>query len=84
MRFNLNAQLILSHLSMGIIPLLVISVVIWLTVAESFETIGDKGVSTVEHAAYEQLTTMCSIKEKQIAYLFRVMEGQMYMLRDNA
>jgi tubulin-specific chaperone A len=84
MRFNLNAQLVLSHLGMGIIPLLVISVVIWLTVADSFETIGDKGVSAVEHAAYDQLTTMCSIKEKQIAYLFRVMEGQMYMLRDNA
>ncbi|MCW5212624.1 HAMP domain-containing protein, partial [Desulfobulbus sp. TB] len=84
MRFNLNAQLILSHLGMGIIPLLVISVVIWLTVADSFETIGDKGVTAVEHAAYEKLTTMCSIKEKQIAYLFRVMEGQMYMLRDNA
>ena len=84
MRFNLNAQLILSHLGMGIIPLLVISVVIWLTVADSFETIGNKGISAVEHAAYEKLTTMCSIKEKQIAYLFRVMEGQMYMLRDNA
>ncbi len=84
MRFNLNAQLVLSHLGMGIIPLLVISAVIWLTVADSFETIGDKGVSAVEHAAYDQLTTMCSIKERQIAYLFRVMEGQMYMLRDNA
>ncbi|MCI5197416.1 MAG: HAMP domain-containing protein, partial [Candidatus Electrothrix sp. AW5] len=84
MRFNLNAQLILSHLGMGIIPLLVISVVIWLTVADSFETIGNKGISAVEHAAYEKLTTMCSIKEKQIAYFFRVMEGQMHMLRDNA
>jgi tubulin-specific chaperone A len=84
MKFNLNAQLILSHLGMGIIPLLVISVVIWLTVADSFETLGDKGGSAVEHAAYDQLTTMCNIKEKQIAYLFRVMEGQMYMLRDNA
>ncbi len=84
MRFNLGIKLIFSHLGMGILPLLFISAVIWLTVAGSFETIGDQGVSAVEHAAHEQLTTMCSIKEKQIAYFFRVMEGQMYMLRDNA
>ncbi|RWX50234.1 hypothetical protein VU00_11173, partial [Candidatus Electrothrix marina] len=84
MRFNLGAKLIFSHLGMGILPLLFISVVIWLTVAGSFETIGDQGVSAVEHAAHDQLTTMCSMKEKQIAYFFRVMEGQMYMLRDNA
>ncbi|MCI5151300.1 MAG: hypothetical protein D3916_18270, partial [Candidatus Electrothrix sp. MAN1_4] len=84
MKFNLSTKLIVSHIGMGILPLLFISFVIWTTVSGSFETLGDKGVAAVERAAREQLTTMCSIKEKQIAYLFRVMEGQMYMLRDNA
>lgn len=84
MRFNLGAKLIFSHLGMGILPLLFISVVIWLTVSRGFETIGETSVAAVEHVAHDQLTTMCSIKEKQIAYFFRTMEGQMYMLRDNS
>ncbi|MCI5131951.1 MAG: hypothetical protein D3904_10585, partial [Candidatus Electrothrix sp. EH2] len=83
MSFNLGAKLIFSHVGMGILPLLFISAVIWLNVSASFETIGEKSVSAVEAAAHEQLTTMCSIKEKQIASFFRVMEGQMNVLRDN-
>ncbi|MCI5140465.1 MAG: hypothetical protein D3909_01790 [Candidatus Electrothrix sp. ATG1] len=65
MRINLNAKLIISHIGMGIVPLLIISAVIWLTVSNSFETIGNTGVSAVEHAAHEQLTTMCSIKKNR-------------------
>lgn len=84
MSFNLGAKLIFSHVGMGILPLLFISAVIWLNVSTSFETIGEKSVSAVEAAAHEQLTTMCSIKEKQISSFFRVMEGQMNVLRDNA
>ncbi|MCI5157848.1 MAG: hypothetical protein D3906_05300, partial [Candidatus Electrothrix sp. AUS1_2] len=84
MRFNLSSKLIISHVGMGILPLLFISVVIWFNVSGSFETLGEKGIAAVEHVAREQLRAMCSIKEKQIAYFFRVMEGQMYMLRDNS
>ncbi|XCN75320.1 MAG: response regulator [Candidatus Electrothrix aestuarii] len=84
MRFNLSSKLIISHLGMGVLPLLFISLVIWFNVSGGFQTLGEKGVAAVEHVAREQLRTMCSIKEKQVAYFFRAMEGQMYMLRDNS
>ncbi|XOF32849.1 MAG: response regulator [Candidatus Electrothrix sp. YB6] len=82
MRFNLGAKLIISHLGMGIIPLLFISWTLLMTASEGLKTVGNQGVSAVEQTAYDQLSGMCQIKEKQIIYFFKEMSGKLSMVRN--
>ncbi|MCW5204382.1 HAMP domain-containing protein, partial [Desulfobulbus sp. N2] len=81
MRFNLSAKLIISHLGMGILPLLFISGMLWIIASDSLEMIGEKGAAAVEEAALDQLETMCRIKKEQTMSFFEVLEGQLYIVR---
>ncbi|CAK8719817.1 hypothetical protein KKHLCK_09000 [Candidatus Electrothrix laxa] len=81
MRFNLGAKLIVSHLGMGILPLLFISGILWITASDSLEMIGDKGAAAVEKAALDQLETICRIKKEQTISFFEVQEGQLSIVR---
>ncbi|MCI5165933.1 MAG: response regulator [Candidatus Electrothrix sp. GM3_4] len=81
MRCNLGAKLIISHLGMGILPLLFISAMLWITASDSLEMIGDKGAAAVEKAALDQLETICRIKKEQTISFFEVLEGQLNIVR---
>jgi signal transduction histidine kinase len=83
MKASLSAQLLLSHLCVGLIPLLFISWLLWTSASKGLDNVSGQGVHAVEQAAYNELQLMCQIKEKQISYFFKVMVGQMHMLRDN-
>ena len=81
--FSLHGKLIFSHLCVGILPLLLLSGILWIITSSSLEQVEQQGLSAVEQVAYEDLQKICAIKEKQIAYFFQTLEGQMRMFRDN-
>ena len=83
MKASLSAQLLLSHLCVGLIPLLLISLLLWNTASKGLDKVSNQGAEAVERAAYNELQLMCQIKEKQIDHFFRDIVGQMHMLRDN-
>ncbi|MCI5146641.1 MAG: hypothetical protein D3923_14220, partial [Candidatus Electrothrix sp. AR3] len=83
MRVNLGIKLVISHLGMGIIPLLLISWLLWITSSNSLEMVTQQGISAVEDAAHDQLKTMCQLKENQILSFFKGMVGQLHSVTNN-
>ncbi len=80
---NLGLKLISTHLGVGLIPLLLIGIILWMIASSGLETVGRQGAIALETAAYEQLKSMREIKGKQIAAYFKAVAAQLHMMKDN-
>ncbi len=82
-KIQLSAKLILTHLGMGIIPLVLIALILRMVASNGLEAVGEQGATALETAAYDQLKSMRAIKEEQITVFFQTLEGQLSVVKEN-
>ncbi len=79
---NLKTKLISTYMGVGIVSVAVMGLIAWQVATGGLSIVSDKGATALEATAYSQLTSMRSIKEKQINQYFAERKGDMGVLME--